>query len=129
MEKDKVWVGKLKHTGIVNFRDFYAFCYKWLTDQDYFIVEKNYNEKITGTGKEVEIQWVTFRKISDYFKFEIKLDWKVITTPVEVEKNGKRIKADQVYLEIKIEAIIQKDYESRWESHAFYKFLRGLYDR
>jgi len=129
VEKDKVWSGKLKHTGIVDFKELYNFCYTWLTDEDYFVIEKNYNEKITPQGKEVEIQWVAFRKISDYFRFELKFTWRVILTPIEVEKNGKKIKADKAYIEIKIDGVLQKDYEHRWENNSFLKFLRGLYDR
>lgn len=129
VEKDRVWFGKLKHTGIVDFKELYQFCHKWLIDEDYFVIEKVYNEKITGSGKEVEIVWHAFRKISDYFRFYLKLSWRVILTPVEIEKNGKRATAEKANIEIKIDGILEKDYEHRWENSGFLKFLRGVYDK
>ena len=129
VEKDLVWKGKLKHTGIIDSRELYTFCYKWLTDEDYFIVEKVYNEKITKDGKEVEIKWFAFRKISDYFRFYLKIDWRIILTPVEAIKNGGKVKAEKGILEIKIDGVLEKDYEHRWENNGFLKFLRGVYDR
>jgi len=129
VEKDKVWSGKLKHSGIIDFSELYAFAYNWLVEEEYFVVEKVYNEKITGSGKEIEIKWVASRKISDYFRFQLKFTWRIILVPVEVERNGKRAKAESAKLEIKIEGVLEKDYEHRWENSSFLKFLRGVYDR
>lgn len=129
VEKDKVWSGKLKQTGIVDFRELYKFAYDWLIDEGYFVIEKEYNEKIKPSEKEVVLKWEAFRKISDYFRFYLKLSWRVIMTPVEIEKDGKKIKAERAYVEIKIDGILEKDYEHRWENSGFLKFLRGVYDR
>ncbi len=128
-EKDKIWSGKLKHTGIIDFPELYNFTYSWLVDEEYFVVEKSYNEKIIANGKDLEIKWEAKRKISDYFRFNLKLTWRVILTPVEVERNGKKIRAEQAKLEIKLEGVLEKDYEHRWETSSFLKFLRGVYDR
>ncbi len=129
MEKDKVWSGKLKHTGIIDFPDLYKFAYSWLTDEEYFVIEKSYSEKITASGKELDIKWVADRKISDYFRFSLKLTWKIVLTPVEVERNGKKVRAEKALLELKIDGVLEKDYEHRWENSGFLKFLRGVYDR
>ncbi len=129
-EKDKVFEGKIKHTGIFDFKELYKFTYSWLVDENYFVMEKSYNEKITPTGKEIEIEWNATKKISDYFKFVLKVTWRVIgMVSVEVEENGKKLKMDKAMLEIKVSAVLEKDYEHRWENNAFTKFLRGLYDR
>ena len=40
VEKDKVFTGKLKQTAIIDFKELYAFCYNWLTDEDYYVIEK-----------------------------------------------------------------------------------------
>ena len=46
-----------------------------------------------------------------------------------MQKNGTKLKMNKGYIEIKFSAILEKDYEHRWEDTAFIKFLRGVYDR
>ncbi|MFH1500368.1 MAG: hypothetical protein ABIE22_00280 [archaeon] len=129
-EKDNVMTSKLKCSTIFDYKETYKFIYNMLVDMEYFIVEKRYDEKIMPEGKEVEIEWEAKRKISDYFRFILKLKWRVVKlVEVEVEENGKRKKMNKADLEIKISATIEKDYEHRWQNNPFTKFMRGLYDK
>ena len=130
VEKDVVYKGKVKHKGLFDFPEIYRFCYEWMIERDYLVTEKTYSEKITPGGKELEIIWEARRKISDYFRFVMKVKWRVFgMTTVEIEENGKKLKMDKGQVELKIEATLEKDYEHRWENNAFTKFLRGVYDR
>lgn len=129
-EKDKVCDGKVKHDGIFDYKEVYRFLYTWLLDYEYFIEEKNYVEKVKPEGKEVEIHWMARRKISDYFRFILKVDWLILgMTNVEVMKDNIKVKANKGVLEIKVTAYLEKDYENRWENTAFFRFLRGVYDK
>jgi hypothetical protein len=129
-EKDKVYAEKMKYTGIWDFKETYRFLYDWFIDKDYKLIEKSYTEKIKPNGKEIEIKWESKRKISDYFRFVIKANWLILgMTETEVQKEGVKMKMNKGYIEIKFIAIIEKDYEHRWENNAFLKFLRGVYDR
>jgi len=129
-EKDQIFSEKVKYTGIWDFKEVYRFLYDWFVDQGYKILEKGYSEKIKPDGKEIEIKWEAKRKISDYFRFLIKADWRILgMTEVEVQKEGAKVKMNKGYIEIKFTAILEKDYEHRWENTAFVKFLRGVYDR
>ena len=129
-EKDNVFSGKLKHKGIFDFKDFYRFAYMWLVDKNYWVIEKEYSEKVQQNGKEVVIQWDATRRISDYFRFDLKIEWRIIgMKDVDVEKNGDKLTLNKGDMEIKLSATLVKDYESRWENTSFYKFLRGMYDR
>lgn len=130
VEKDIVFTAKIKQKGIFDYPSFYRFCYEWLIEKGYFLIEKGYTEKIGAGGKEVEIEWDATRKISDYFKFQLKVTWHIIgMTDIEVQEDGKKIKMNKGYPEIKVQAVLLKDYEHRWEGNPFFKFLRGLYDR
>ena len=129
-EKDKVYKGKLKQTGIFNFRDFYEFLYTYLEDENYDIFEDKYSEKLKGDSKDIEIKWTATKEVSDYFKFEITAYWIVLgLKKVKVKRNGDEIIMDSGTIDIKFEAVLVKDWENRWESHPFWKFLRGMYDR
>ncbi len=129
-EKDKIISNKVKQAGIFDFKELYKFCYTWLSDEEYFVSEDNYTEKILGDAKEIEIKWTAERKVSDYFKFRLKIDWFIAgMKDVEVEKMGKKIKMNKGTAEIKVSGFLVKDYEARWETGGIMKFLRGVYDQ
>lgn len=124
-EKDKITEGAVTHEGLFNFKDSYNFLYKWFVDYEYFIEEKKYSEKIKGEGKDIEIEWEASRKISDYFKFVLKIRWEIFGLTKE-KVNGKTF--DKGSVKIKITGFIIKDWENKWASSAFSKFLRDIYD-
>ena len=129
-EKDTIIAGKLKQAGDFDFNGFYEFVYDWLRGEDYDIGEKKYSEKVSGESKNIEIIWECYKKVSDYFKFMIKMDWNITgLKKIEVVKDGKKIKTNSGTIEIKFRAVLIKDYESRWEDKPLSKFLRGMYDR
>lgn len=129
-EKDTIYKGKVKQTGIFDFKDFYSFTYDWLMDENYDVTEKSYSEKVSGESKDVEIKWEASKKVSDYFKFTIKLDWKILgMKKTKVKKGDREVSMDTGQVEIAFSAVLVKDYEGRWEENPFSKFLRGLYDR
>jgi hypothetical protein len=129
-EKDNIYKGKIKQAGLFSFKDLYSFAYDYLLEEDYDLTEKSYTEKITGDSKQIELRWDAVKKVSDYFKFQIKMDWQILgMKEVEVEREGKKIKTNSGSIEIKFSAYLIKDHEARWEENAFFKFLRGVYDR
>ena len=48
---------------------------------------------------------------------------------IEVQREGKKVKMNSGVLEINFQAVLEKDYEDRWESKPIFKFLRGVYDK
>lgn len=128
-DRDKLVEEKLTHDGVFDFKDIYNFVYTFFIDNEYTLEEKAYKEKTSGNTKEIEINWIAKKKINDYFRFFIKIDWRVLRmTSIEVMKDGKKVKLNKGTLEIKFAAYLERDYESKWESSSFYKFLRGVYD-
>ena len=129
-EKDKIYKGKIKQSGIFSFKDLYAFLYDWLKEEGYDILEKSYSEKVSGDSKQIEISWDATKEVSDYFKFQIKVEWQILgMKSVDVQREDKKIKMDSGSLEVKFTGVLLKDYEDRWENQPFWKFMRGVYDR
>ncbi|MBR9706119.1 hypothetical protein GOV14_03735 [Candidatus Pacearchaeota archaeon] len=129
-EKDKIFQGKIKQAGIYDFKEFYSFIYDWLLGDGYKVKEKRYSEKVAGDARDIDINWQAKKRISDYFRFYIKLDWKILgQKKIKVKRENKEISLNSGVLEIKFTAILVKDYEHRWENHPFWKFLRGMYER
>lgn len=131
VEKDVLITSKVKHNGIFDFKECYRILYEWLLDQNYDINEKNYKEVIgAGGAKEIEVEWEAERKVSDYFKFYLKVNWHMIgMTNVEVEIDGSKQKMNKGQFEITVKSVLLKDYEDRWSNRPLFKFLRTFYDK
>jgi len=131
MPKKDVFESKLKNTGPVNFREFYNFCFDWLSNETNLIVaEDKYNEKNSGDSKGIEAAWTAFRKITDYFKFQVKVIWRVTgLRNIEYEKGGKKIKTNFGSVQIKVTGTLIKDYEGKFQNSPFNTFLNKIYEK
>ena len=129
-QKKEVYKEKLKQTGYWDYTQVYNMLFEWLKDSGYKITEDLYNEKLSSGGKEVIIKWTATRKVTDYFKYEIILDWHILgMKDAEVEIDGKKVNTNKGEIEIVFKGNILKDYEKRWEDKPTWKFLRGIYEK
>jgi hypothetical protein len=130
-EKDKLFSSKIKYNGVVNFADFYKFCYEWLRDEMGIPISENkYSEKIAGEAKNIEIEWNGIRNVTDYFRFEIKVSFRVGgLTNVEITENGRKIKTNKGSIEVGVSGNLVRDYSGKFEKSGFQKFLRGVYEK
>lgn len=131
-EKDTIFDSKIKYTGFFNFSDFYDFCHKWLTEETNLgnLKEKKYSEKLKGDEKEIEVDWEGSKKLTDYFKMDMKIEFKVKRLKkVEVNQNGAKTSTNQGEIEIKVKGILVKDYQGKFEMNSFQKFLRSIYEK
>jgi hypothetical protein len=131
VELDTLIGSKVRHVGLFDFKETYRILFEWFIDQGYDFNEKSYKEVIgAGGAKEIELEWDCVRKVSDYFRFQIKTSWKIIgMTSVEVEIDGVKQKMNKGDLAITFKTILQKDYDERWSKTPFFNFLRTMYDR
>lgn len=130
-EKDKVFTTKMKYSGIFSFPDFYSFCYNWLRDETQLdITEEKYSEKLSGDSKTMEIVWVGTRELTDYFKFEAKLNFNIMgLTNVEITEGNQKIKTNKGVVEMKMTGTLLRDYKGKFEKTSVEKFMRGIYEK
>ena len=130
-EKDIIFSSKIKYTGIFDFAEFYKFCYNCLTGEtELLLSEKKYVEKLSGDSKNIDIEWDGFRKITDYFQFDAKVIFRILgLTKVEITEGGKKVNTNKGSVEISIKGILTKDYKGKFETNAFNKFLRSIYEK
>jgi hypothetical protein len=130
-EKDKLFSSKIKYNGIVNFADFYKFCYEWLRDEAGLSLSENkYSEKISGDAKNIEIEWNGFRNVTDYFRFEVKIFFRITgLTNVELTEGNRKIKTNKGTVEVIVTGNLVRDYKGKFEKNAFQKVLRGVYEK
>jgi len=130
-EKDKIFSSNISYKGIFSFSNFYKFCYDWLVEEtDLDLIETKYSEKLAGNEKDVEIKWTGVKKITDYFKFEIKVVFLVTElTEVEIEQGGAKVKTNKGKVKITVAGTLIRDYDGKFEKDAFRKFLRSIYEK
>lgn len=130
-EKEEIFSSKMKYSGLFKFTEFYKFGYEWLVEQPQFtVVEDQYFEKIKGAAKDIEFSWVGSKKVSDYFKYEIKVKVRVTgMEEVEVAQDKLKIKMNKGTVEVKITSSLIRDWQGQFEESAFKKFLRAIYEK
>ena len=129
-EKETVYSSTIKYNGIFSFKDFYKFCYEWLTEEiGLDIMEDKYEEKISGDRKEIAVEWTGERKLTDYFKFDGKIGFMINIREAEIVKEGVKIRTNEGSCKVSIKGIIVRDYQGKFETSAFNKFLRSIYEK
>ena len=130
-EKDTIFSSKVTNTGVFSFPDLYRFCYDWLTDEAQLkIIEEKYAEKLMGDAKNIEVIWKGFREITDYFKYEVKIAFRILgMKKIEINQGGAKISTNQGYAEIKVTGTLIRDYRGKFEKSAIQKFLRSIYEK
>jgi hypothetical protein len=130
-EKDKLFSSKIKNEGVFSFKDFYKFCYDWLKDETGLLLsEDKYKEKLSGDEKKIEIEWTGIRHVSDYFDFEIKIEFKILgLKEIEITEGNKKIKTNKGSVEVEVKGTLVRDPKGKFERDGFQKFLRGLYEK
>jgi len=131
-EKDIVYSSVIKYKGVFLFSDFYDFCYDWIIseiDPNVFN-EKNYVEKINGNKKTIEIEWEADKKLTDYYKYQLKAKIKVsIEKNTEINQDGRKIRVDNGEVKVAVKSALIKDYQNRFENAAFLKLWRSIYEK
>src|SRR3989344_9601701 len=130
-DKEIVIEEELAHDGLIDFPAFYSFCHSWFKDQEYNVVEEEYNEKISGNTREIGFKWKAGKKMGDYFKAEHALKFEIRNlSDVEVEIDGKKKKMNKGGIKIKMKGVLISDTENMWSGEGWFKkFAREVYDK
>jgi hypothetical protein len=128
-EEEVVFSTNIKYKGIFNFNKLYKFCNKWLKDSGYAIFEEKAYEETKKPGKEKKsrIDWKCTKKITDYFKYELGVDFHPDVEKIKAKRGRKKKDMDKGVVSIGIKGKLIYDYEGEWEG-SILKFLRGIYD-
>jgi hypothetical protein len=122
---------KIKQKAVFDMSELYKVMYRWFSRNNFDFQEKEYSEAAMGEGaKKLEIGWYGARKISDYIKFHINVKFLIIgLTSTEVQVGNVKRKSNEGDLEMRFDAIIERDYDSKFETNPITKFFREFYDR
>ena len=130
-EKDVILKENVKYSGYGDFKNLYSYAHDWIKQEGYNLIEEKYVEKVKGSSKDLEIVWKASKPVSDYFKIEMDLKWRVLgLEDVEVEIDGKKKKMNKfIEVGIDIKGTLIKDYQNHWNKSATTKFFKELYNK
>lgn len=122
---------KIKDRSIFNLDELYKLLLRWFELHNYDFQEQEYRDEDMGEGKKhLEIKWYAEKKIDDYFKFVMEINFFIIgLESVEIERDGVKHKTNRGEIEMRTKAYILKDWQSKFEQSALMKFLRDIYDK
>ena len=127
-QKEEVYKEKMKQKGHWNYTELYNMLFEWLKDSNYKLSEDLYNEKLQANGKEVIIRWTAGRKITDYFKFQIKLDWHILgMKDAEVEIDGKKVSINKSMKTAVMKTTNSKKWKNLASIFVMFVFLKTLW--
>jgi len=132
VEENQVFKSAVKYEGVLVFKDFYKFCYDYLKDELGFdeLGEEVYKEAIKGDEKEIKVKWNGAKKFDDYFKFKIKIEFRIFNLKnVEIQQGEKKLKMNKGIAEVHMKGILVSDYRGLWAMHPVRKFMRNVYEK
>lgn len=131
VEEEVVFSSKVKYEGVFPFKDFYKFCYDWLTDETGLeVAEGKYAEKLSGDTKNIDIEWEGQKKLTDYFQTKFKVSYAIKNlSQVKIKKDGVEVDSNKGSVEIKLKGVIVKDYQGKFDVSGLRKFLRSIYEK
>lgn len=121
---------KITYEGLFGISEVYKHVQDWAKDKGYVFVEKKIMESVSKKGKNVEAELVPFKSITDYAKSIVTI--KIAAhdcTDVEVKKDKTRKKLQKGTLNISTDAILETDYEARWEAKPVMYVIRTLFEK
>ncbi len=128
--KTLIYQRPMKFSGLLNLKELYTIIDKWLRAHHYDKVEVKNFEDVYEDGKQIVLELLPYKKITDYAKIEIRIyaEFTNLTEEV-VERSGLRHKLMKGDAFFSFDCYIHTDYEGHWETKAIYYFFRTLVDK
>jgi len=121
---------KLTYEGLLDVNGLIRTIDSWLYEKGYDKWDaKNYEQDLP-TGKEVDMELLPWKKITDYFENMFKIRLRISNVKdVEIEHNGVKRIVQKGKLMMIFDAYQHSDYEGMWESKPIFFFFRTLFDK
>jgi hypothetical protein len=121
---------KLKQSSLFDLDELYKIMFRWFENAGYSFYEKLYQDIDTPTGKIIQVFWTAERKMDDYVKYVIDINFNVTgLSKVDIERGGVKTSTSKGSVEFRITATLLKDYDNKWSATPFMKNIRKFYDQ
>ena len=119
----------IQYKGVFDFDGLYKMMHAWIVNKRLTFHEERYKDKVsTPFGNELEIKWNAERKVTEFIKEYIKIEFHLWDfAEVEVIKEGKKVKMNKARMEIKFFAELELDYNKKFSGSTFNQKLGKFY--
>lgn len=120
----------LSYEGVFNLRELYRSIDKWFKDHGYDKQEIKNWEDVSEHEKQVIIEIIPYKKVSDYARIDIRI-FMIFSkmSEIEIEKEGFKLKMHKGRAEFYFDAYVVTDYENKWETRPIFYFMKNFFDK
>jgi len=118
----------IRYKGVFDYEGMYKMMHAWLINKRYLFHENKYKDKVaTPFGNEIEIAWTAEKKVTEFIKEIIKIEFHLWDhSEVEVIKDGRKVKMSKTRMEIKFFADMELDYMKKFNGESASPFVKEL---
>ncbi|HEY9701205.1 MAG TPA: hypothetical protein V6C58_02090, partial [Allocoleopsis sp.] len=120
----------LSYEGVFDIRDLYKIIDSWFRDRGYDKQEIKNWEDVSESEKQVVLEIVPYKKVSDYARIDIRI-FMIFSrlSEIDIERDGIRHKLNKGRAEFYFDAYLVTDYENKWETRPIYFFIKNVLDK
>ena len=128
--KTLMWLKPLRYSGLLDIKGLYKVIDKWIAEHHYDKVERKNFEDVYEHGRQIVMELLPYKKITDYAKIEIRIYIELTNVKDEVvEHDGIKQKYQRGEAFFSFDCFLITDYENHWETRATYYFIRTIVDK
>ena len=128
--KTLVWLKPLNYSGLIDIKGLYRTMDQWMSQNHYDKVERKNFETVMEEGKQIILELVPYKKITDYAKVEIRIYAEFLNLQeTVVERNGLKHRMYKGDMHFSFDCFLITDYEAHWETKPVYFFIRTIVDK
>lgn len=120
----------VEYEGLFRLNELYLAMEQWLKEKGYDRDETKNYEQVLKTGRDIMIELMPWKTITDYSKIQmwIKISVKEMKDVV-VQKDGLDVPMNQGKVTVVFDGYLITDIAGRWEGKPIFYFLRMVFDR
>ncbi len=114
------------HKGIYDLSNIISISNSYLKQLKYDITDKKHEEKTKSSGREVKLDWIAEKKVSEYVKYIIELTI-LVKDQIDILFGKKKLQKGR--MEVLIKAYMDKNYKATFKDSKLSEALRRIYDK
>ena len=120
----------LSYEGVFNIKELYRIIDTWFRDRGYDKQEVKNWEDVTESEKQIVLEIVPYKKVSDYARIDIRV-FMIFSklSELDVEKEGIRSRVNKGRAEFYFDAYVVTDYENKWQTRPIFFFVKNVIEK